>query len=128
MFPFGTNCSLDREVLAWKGYAKRTGHTTETSSRAPHSFLHPLLRNPPRLLKCLTTNTFFSFLLLAPLICCSFICCHGFQIEVVEEARTFSILQVHRESTGYGRQGKNIVVMWSTSHCSASWTKFTYIN
>ena len=52
------------------------------------------------------THFFFSFLILAPLICCSFTCCHGFQIKAVEEARTFSILQVNRESTGYGRQGK----------------------
>lgn len=72
---------------------------------------------------------FFSFLILTPLICCSFICCHGFQIEAVEEARTFSILQVNRESPGYGRQtGKNMAAMWSTSHSSASWTMFTYIN
>lgn len=72
---------------------------------------------------------FLSFLILTPLICCSFICCHGFQIEAVEEARTFSILQVNRESPGYGRQaGKNMAVMWSTSHSSASWTMFTYIN
>ena len=72
---------------------------------------------------------FFSFLILTPLICCSFICCHGFQIEAVDEARTFSILQVNRESPGYGRQtGKNMAAMWSTSHGSASWTMFTYIN
>ena len=88
-------------------------------------FLTPIQRNPPWILKCLTTHTFFSFLILAPLICCSFICCHGFQIDAVEEARTFSILQVNRESTGYG---KNMAVMWSTSHSSASWTTFTCIN
>ena len=92
-------------------------------------FLTPIHRNPPWILKCLITHTFFSFLILVPLICCSFICCHGFQIEAVEEARTFSILQLKRESPGYGRQtGKNMAVMWSTSHSSASWTMFTYIN
>ena len=70
---------------------------------------------------------FFSFLILTPLICCSFICCHGFQIEAVEEARTFSILQVNRESPSYGRQaGKNMAVMWSTSHSSASWTMYIH--
>ena len=68
-------------------------------SHAPCFFLHPLLRSPQWLLKCVIMNTFLSFLILAPLLCCSFI--YGFQIEVVREACTFCILHLHKESTGY---------------------------
>ena len=49
-------------------------------------------------------------------------------IEIVEEARTFCILQLHKELTSYSRQEKSMAVIWSTSHCSSSWTTLTYIN
>ena len=50
-------------------------------------------------------------------------------IEIVEEACTFCILQLHKESTSHSRlKKKSMAVIWSTSHCSSSWTTFTYIN
>ena len=51
-------------------------------------------------------NTFLGYLILAPLICCCFISLRGFQIEIVEEARTFCILQLHKELTSYSRPEK----------------------
>ena len=94
-----------------------------------HSVLScSVLSSPQGLVKHLIMNTFLGYLILAPLICCCFICLCGFQIEIVEEARTFCILQLHKESTGYSRQEKSMTVIWSTSHCNSSWTTFTYIN
>ena len=120
-------CSPNRIVLAWKESCKKNV-TCNGDSLAPIIFLLSLQWSPPWLLKCLITNTFFEFsnIITEPLLCCSFI--YGFKIEVVKEARTFCILQLHKESTGNNRQGRNMAMMQSTSHCSASWATFTYIN
>ena len=90
-------------------------------------FLAPKTMKSSRTCKT-SDNEHLGYLILAPLICCCFICLCGFQIEIVEEARTFCILQLHKESTGYSRQEKSMTVIWSTSHCNSSWTTFTYIN
>lgn len=108
-------------VLAWKESCEKD-MACDGDSLAPITFLLSLQWSPPWLLKCLITNTFFELSKDWTSTLCSF------QIALVKEAHTFSILQLHKESMGNNRQGRNMAMMWSTSHCSASWATFAYIN